>query len=161
MGLFNISLTLLFLLGLAMVHSSQAQNTRQDYLDAHNAARAAVGVGPMTWDDKVAAFAQNYANQRIGDCNMVHSTNRPYGENLAAGSGDFTGRAAVNMWVGEKANYNHNSNSCVGGECLHYTQVVWRNSVRLGCARVKCNNGWWFVSCNYDPPGNYVGQRPY
>ncbi|CAI0421922.1 unnamed protein product, partial [Linum tenue] len=39
--------------------------------------------------------------------------------------------------------------------------VVWRNSVRLGCARVQCANGWWFVTCSYDPPGNYVGQRPY
>ncbi|KAA8536307.1 hypothetical protein F0562_028785 [Nyssa sinensis] len=161
MGWFKISVALVCLVGLAMVHSSHAQNSPQDYLDAHNAARAAVGVGPMTWDNKVAAFAQNYAKSRIGDCKLVHSTNRPYGENLAAGSGDFTGRAAVNLWVAERPNYKYNSNSCVGGECLHYTQVVWRKSVRLGCARVRCNNGWWFVSCNYDPPGNYVGQRPY
>ncbi|CAN0908935.1 Basic form of pathogenesis-related protein 1 [Linum grandiflorum] len=35
------------------------------------------------------------------------------------------------------------------------------NSVRLGCARAQCSNGWWFVTCNYDPPGNYIGQRPY
>ncbi|KAK9904643.1 hypothetical protein M0R45_000535 [Rubus argutus] len=28
-------------------------------------------------------------------------------------------------------------------------------------ARVQCSNLWWFVTCNYDPPGNYIGQRPY
>ncbi|KAB1208614.1 Pathogenesis-related leaf protein 6 [Morella rubra] len=101
-----------------------------------------------------------YANSRIADCNLVHSTGS-YGENLAKGTGSFSGKAAVNLWVAEKPNYVYSSNSCVGGECLHYTQVVWRNSARLGCSRVLCNNGWWFVTCNYNPPGNYEGQRPY
>lgn len=141
---------------------SGAQNSPQDYLNAHNAARAQVGVANITWDNTVATYALNYANSRISDCNLVHS-NGPYGENLAKGSGSFTGVIAVNLWVNEKQYYDHNSNSCVGGgQCLHYTQVVWSNSVRLGCARVQCtNNGWWFVTCNYDPPGNYVGQSPY
>nr|BAW35445.1 PR-1-like protein [Sarracenia purpurea subsp. venosa] len=154
------SLAILCLVSLTLVNFSRAQNLPQDYVNAHNAARAQVGVGPISWDNNVAAYAQSYANSRIGDCNLVHSGG-PYGENLAKGSGSFTGTAAVNLWIGEKSHYNYNSNSCVGGECLHYTQVVWNNSNRLGCARVRCNNGWWFISCNYDPPGNYVGQRPY
>ncbi|KAL6219095.1 hypothetical protein ACLB2K_012301 [Fragaria x ananassa] len=110
----------------------------------------------------VAAYAQNYANSRIADCNLVHSGG-PYGENLAKGSSSaLTGTAAVNLWVAEKPYYNYTSNSCTGGQqCLHYTQVVWANSIRLGCARVQCTNTWWFVTCNYDPPGNYVGQLPY
>ncbi|KNA21092.1 hypothetical protein SOVF_046430 [Spinacia oleracea] len=141
-----------------------AQNSPQDYVNAHNAARAAVGVGNIQWDNQVAAFAQQYANQRKGDCAMRHSGGGgKYGENLAAGSGAFmTGTAAVQMWVNEKADYNYNSNTCAPNKvCGHYTQVVWRNSVRVGCARVQCNNGWFFVTCNYDPPGNYVGQKPY
>ncbi|CAA6657659.1 unnamed protein product [Spirodela intermedia] len=39
--------------------------------------------------------------------------------------------------------------------------MVWRNSVRVGCARVRCGNGSFFVTCNYDPPGNVGGKRPY
>ncbi|WCJ33869.1 pathogenesis-related gene 1 [Euphorbia peplus] len=68
----------------------------------------------------------------IGSCNLVHS-NGPYGENLAKGSSSsFSGTAAVNLWVQEKQYYNYTSNSCIGGnQCLHYTQVVWCNSVRL------------------------------
>ena len=85
----------------------------------------------------------------------------PFGENIAWGSGDLKGTDAVNMWVDEKPNYDYNSNSCVGGECLHYTQVVWLNSVGLGCAKVQCNSGGTFIGCNYDPPGNYVGEKPY
>ena len=151
---------LVCLVSLALVHPSHAQNSPQDYLNAHNAARSQVTVANIIWDNTVAAYALNYSNSRISNCNLVHS-NGPYGENLAKGSGSFTGTAAVNLWVAEKPYYDTASNSCVGGQCLHYTQVVWRNSVRVGCARVKCANGWWFVSCNYDPPGNYIDERPY
>ncbi|PIN16206.1 Defense-related protein containing SCP domain [Handroanthus impetiginosus] len=158
---FSLPILLLFIVLTTLQSACQAQNSQQDYVDAHNAARAQVGVGPIAWDETVAAFAQSYVNSRLGDCNLVHSQNKQYGENLVSGVGDFTGQAAVNLWVAEKGNYDYNSNSCVGGECLHYTQVVWSTSVRLGCARAQCNNGWWFISCNYAPPGNIAGQHPY
>ena len=155
------SLALACFMVLALVLPSHAQNSPQDFLNAHNTARAAVGVGPMTWDNTVAAYAQNYANQRIRDCKLVHSGGR-YGENIAWGSADLSGTAAVRMWVDEKANYDYASNTCAPGKvCGHYTQVVWRNSVRLGCAKVRCNNGGTFIGCNYDPPGNFNGQKPY
>ncbi|XP_028777935.1 pathogenesis-related protein 1-like [Neltuma alba] len=134
-----------------------AQDSPRDYVNAHNAARSQVGVPNIVWDDTVAAYARNYANQRKANCQLVHSRGR-YGENLA---GSMTGTDAVKLWVDEKAKYDHNSNSCVGGECRHYTQVVWKNSIRVGCAKVRCNNGGTFIGCNYDPPGNYEGQRPY
>ncbi|XP_004289699.1 PREDICTED: pathogenesis-related protein 1-like [Fragaria vesca subsp. vesca] len=154
-------LSLISLVALALLHSTHAQNSPQDYLNAHNSARAAVGVGGLTWDPNLAAYAQRYANSHYGDCNLVHS-NGPYGENLAKSSGDLSGTSAVNLWVGEKAYYNYNSNTCASGRvCGHYTQVVWRKSVRVGCARVKCMNGGTFIGCNYDPRGNYVGQKPY
>ncbi|KAL3621049.1 hypothetical protein CASFOL_035961 [Castilleja foliolosa] len=161
----NLSLHILFFIALTMSlqHSCLGQNSPQDYLNAHNAARAQVGVGPMTWDNDLEGFAQNYVNSRLRDCFVVHSINRPvpYGENLAKGGGGFNGRAAVDQWVWQRYNYNHDTNLCFGGVCGDYTQVVWRNSVRLGCAGARCDNGLWFVSCNYSPPGNFIGQRPY
>ncbi|EXB37195.1 hypothetical protein L484_013560 [Morus notabilis] len=164
MALSRISLALIMcILGLGVTESCCAQNTPQDFLTPHNRARAEVGVGPMTWDDSVAAYAQRYANQRRGDCKLIHSSG-PYGENLAWSSGDLSAAGAVKMWVAEKSLYDHNSNKCVGKNpmgCLHYTQVVWRDSTRLGCAKVRCNSGGSFVICNYNPPGNYIGQWPY
>ena len=151
----------IFTLVLAVSKSCHAQDSPQDFLKPHNLARAEVGVGPLSWNHTVAAYAQGYANNRSVDCSLVHS-HGPYGENLAWSSGDLTGEEAVGLWVEEKANYSYRSNSCVGGECKHYTQVVWHDSAWLGCAKVKCdNNGGTFVTCNYDPPGNVIGQLPY
>ncbi|KAL7206285.1 hypothetical protein ACSBR2_019067 [Camellia fascicularis] len=87
----------------------------------------------MTWDNNLATYAQNYANSRMGDCNLFHSGG-PYGESFAESSSSFTSTDGMNLWVEEKPYYDYNSNSCVGAkQCLHYTQVVWNNSVRLGC----------------------------
>ncbi|KAL2537211.1 CAP superfamily protein [Forsythia ovata] len=157
---FNITILIFSLINLTLTLPCIAQNSPQDFLSTHNEARAQVGVPPLVWNDTVAAYALNYANERRADCELEHSQG-PYGENLAEGWGKLAAGDAVSMWVGERSCYEYDSNSCVDGECLHYTQVVWRDSVHLGCARVQCSNGWLFVICNYDPPGNYIGQRPY
>ncbi|XP_022899518.1 pathogenesis-related protein 1A-like [Olea europaea var. sylvestris] len=162
MALLKIFFFLLCFIMLSLLVPSHAQNSNQDYVNAHNTPRGQVGVGVVTWNTTLETYAQNYANQRKGDCNLVHSYG-PYGENLAKGSASsFTGTAAVNLWVAEKQYYNYGSNTCATGQqCGHYTQVVWRDSVRIGCARVSCNNGWYYVICSYDPPGNWQGEWPY
>lgn len=64
MGISKISLAIICVLGLAVLHLSCAQNTQQDYINAHNTARNQAGLGPIKWDANLAAYAQNYANQR-------------------------------------------------------------------------------------------------
>ncbi|KAG5625304.1 hypothetical protein H5410_010522 [Solanum commersonii] len=107
----------------------------------------------------ILAFVLPYCHAQNSQTDYLNTHNSARSQ----GSGSFmTGTAAVNLWVGENPYYDYNSNSCTGGkECRHYTQVVWKNSIQLGRARVQCTNGWWFVTCNYNPPGNYIGQRPY
>ncbi|CAL5358163.1 pathogenesis-related leaf protein 6-like [Camellia sinensis] len=162
MALSKISLAIVSFVALTMARLSQAQSSPQDFLAAHNAARAQIRVKPLTWNNTVAAYAENYAKLRSADCNLEHS-NGPYGENIAESSGELTAVHAVKLWVDEKPKYSYGLNACIGeaAGCLHYTQVVWRNTAQIGCARVQCQNKWWFVTCNYYPPGNYVGQRPY
>jgi pathogenesis-related protein 1 len=83
------------------------------------------------------------------------------GENLYWGSNaDFTAANAVRSWVSENQWYDHSSNSCLtsaGKSCGHYTQVVWRPSTKIGCARVVYNNGATSIRCNYSPQGNFNG----
>ena len=48
--------------------------------------------------------------------------------------------------------------------CGHYTQVVWRNTTEIGCGVATCKEGaltWDIWICNYAPPGNIAGQKPY
>lgn len=146
---------------LVITNSVRGQDTPQDIVDAHNAAREEVGVQPIEWDDEVAKYAHEYAEKRAIDCGLVHSTG-PYGENIAMMSlGDLTGVNAVKLWIDEKPMYDVESNTCVGGECRHYTQVVWSDTTYVGCAKVNCSNGGTFITCNYDPPGNYIDRRPF
>ncbi|KAL6219100.1 hypothetical protein ACLB2K_012306 [Fragaria x ananassa] len=152
MELYKMSFALISLtaaISLALLHSIHAQDSPQDYLDAHNAARAAVGVAPLTWDDQVARFAQDYANTHVDDCQAVHS-NGQYGENLAMGFGDLSGTDAVNLWIGEQADYDYNFNTCAAGcEFIHHKAfstlpILLRRSLlrqvpemegKMGCGR--------------------------
>ncbi|BFG15659.1 hypothetical protein CerSpe_019330 [Prunus speciosa] len=153
----SLALLLICLVGLA-----RAQDAPDDFVKPHNAARAAVGLDPLTWNESLADSAKNYANQRGGDCNLVHS-NSSFGENLAnSTAGDYTATLAVDLWVAEKADYDYNTNTCAPEkQCGHYTQVVWRDTRFVGCAKVPCANGGSYFICHYDPTGNYVGEKPY
>ncbi|KAK4259933.1 hypothetical protein QN277_006211 [Acacia crassicarpa] len=143
-----------------LTFSAYAQDSPQDYVDVHNAARGEVGVPAIVWDAEVAEYAQNYANVRKADCQLTNS-NGEYGELLQRSEEDMSGADAMKTWVAQKAYYDYNTNTCVGGKCFYYTQMVWRNTIRLGCAKVRCNNGGTFIICNYDPAGNVPGERPY
>ncbi len=135
---------------------------------AHNAARAAVTppasspIPPLAWSGALAKVAQDYANK----CIWGHSKNQ-YGENLYASTNSSAPKQVVDSWVSEVADYNYGSNSC-SKVCGHYTQVVWAKSARVGCAKKTCTTGspfgggsWENWVCNYDPPGNFSGQKPY
>ncbi|XP_073157956.1 pathogenesis-related protein PR-1 [Henckelia pumila] len=158
---------LILLLMIITINRTKAVVTPQSYiqqfLGPQNAARAVLRLPPLVWDAKLANYAAWYANQRRVDCALQHS-NGPYGENIFWGSGNaWTPVQASNAWVAERQGYKYRSNSCAYGmECGHYTQIVWRDTTRIGCARVVCHGGRGvFMTCNYDPPGNYIGEKPY
>ncbi|WOK92121.1 hypothetical protein Cni_G00812 [Canna indica] len=160
-------LPLLFLLLAAFLLFHQAgARTRpalaNQLLRSHNKARAAVGLPPLAWDGRLVRYAQSYAAQRRRDCALVHSGG-PYGENIFWGSGArWRPAQAAAAWVDERRWYHYRSNSCSGRECGHYTQIVWRSTAKLGCAMVHCaGRRGVFLVCEYDPPGNYIGERPY
>lgn len=141
-------------------------------LELHNCMRSQVSpaaappLAPLSWSVSVAASAQAWAD----NCQFMHQSGQFFGENLAAFSGGAgTALQATQLWIDERVDYDYASNTCTGPVCGHYTQVVWRATTQLGCGRTVCNTGspfggagtWTFVVCRYDPPGNFVGQRPY
>ncbi|KAJ1698628.1 hypothetical protein LUZ63_007140 [Rhynchospora breviuscula] len=134
---------------------------RISFLAQHNLARKQLGIPSLVWDEAVANYSQKYAELRRSDCKLIHS-HGDYGENLFWGSGDcWTVKQIVQAWLIEMKDYDYPTNTC-RKVCGHYTQIVWRNTKRLGCAVVICDDDQGtFAICNYDPPGNYVGMWPY
>ncbi len=129
-------------------------------LAAHNAVRSRVGLKPLEWSDDLAAFAQQWADYLASNGKFFHRRKSPYGENLFEISGGGASPAqVVNDWASEARDYQYSTNTC-RKVCGHYTQIVWRNTKRVGCAvaRRKRTEVW---VCNYDPPGNWIGKRPY
>ncbi len=45
-------------------------------------------------------------------------------------------------------------------DVAHYTQIVWRNTQRIGCAMASTATDDYLV-CRYSPAGNVVGQRAF
>lgn len=152
-------------------------------LAAHNDWRAKDGVPAMSWSPKLEQQAEQWANHLKDElaCRMKHSGP---GENLywaspkkSASKKDAAGNwiwenslqavtpaDVVASWGSEKTWYDYATNSCnapKGKACGHYTQVVWKNSVEVGCAKAVCGDFSQVWVCNYAPPGNYVGQKPF
>lgn len=140
------------------------------FVAAHNAVRADAlpapdpPLPPLSFDAELARTAQDWSTR----CVFEHSTSG-LGENLAIFSGaDSSPDDVVDIWASERDFYDYDTNECAAGEqCGHYTQIVWRETERVGCGVSTCNfselggaEGSFWV-CNYDPPGNFVGEHPY
>ncbi|BBM97867.1 pathogenesis-related protein 1 [Marchantia polymorpha subsp. ruderalis] len=136
---------------------------QSDWLNPHNTARSEVGVQNLTWSSTVASFASQWANDLASQGGALqHRSKNPYGENIYWASWRTNASDAVKSWVSEKDYYSYLSNTCEDGQqCGHYTQVLWNNTLELGCASAPCPDGGTISVCNYNPPGNYVSERPF
>jgi pathogenesis-related protein 1 len=146
-----------------------------DMVAAHNRWRQEAGVPEVRWSPPLAATAQKWADhlKQHQGCNPSHSAARGLGENLywaspirhfsgAAKPQAVTAATVTDSWGSEKQHYDHAGNTCAAGKmCGHYTQVVWRTTTEIGCAKAVCGDHSQVWVCNYTPPGNWRGQRPF
>ncbi|XP_010547472.1 PREDICTED: STS14 protein-like [Tarenaya hassleriana] len=138
----------------------------KEFLEAHNEARAAVGVAALRWSQALATAVSRVARYQRNQkrCEFASLNPGKYGANQLWAKGmDVAPRLAVETWVKEKQFYDYRTNTCGGNHsCGVYKQVVWRNSKELGCAQATCPNDSTILTiCFYNPPGNIVGQKPY
>jgi uncharacterized protein YkwD len=133
-------------------------------VEAHNVWRRNVGMPDIRWSSEVAIVAQEWANElKSRGCFLEHNPNRSgYGENIFWSMGySPTPTDVVDAWGNEIIYYDYATNSCQPGQiCGHYTQVVWHSTEEVGCSKASCGSEEVWV-CNYNPSGNWIGQKPY
>ncbi len=148
--------------------SNMNEDEVQKLLREHNRVRSDVDVEPVVWSSAIAEHAQEWADHLADtDCRMKH---RPktgewsgsYGENLFIGTAGYYGVVdAVEGWESEKKFYKGGPISRSNFQQVgHYTQMVWSDTSEIGCGKAECE-GKVIIVCNYDPPGNVLGRKPY
>jgi pathogenesis-related protein 1 len=131
----------------------------REMLAAHNAIRAKAKLPPLQWSSELAAYSKRWANTLQAKNLSIHNSSSPYGENIFVTGAGATPSIVVGGWASESRNYDYRTNSC-SGDCGHYTQIVWRDTRRVGCAVMhNARRSVWV--CSYDPPGNYRNIWPY
>ncbi|MCI5224143.1 MAG: SCP-like extracellular, partial [Candidatus Electrothrix sp. AR4] len=73
---------------------------------------------------------------------------------------NITAQNVVDAWGNEITDYDYSDNSC-HSVCGHYTQVVWKTTMEVGCGMATCNDKSQIWVCQYTPQGNMVGEKPY
>ncbi|MED6189459.1 hypothetical protein PIB30_096187 [Stylosanthes scabra] len=146
-----------------------------EFLHAHNWVRSKYNLPLYTWDEDLESVARKYLMERYDDCKVIHS-NYAYGENLFWGKKlHWTPSDIVYFWYTEKDWYDFEKGTCflppsssstrqnrLPKICGHFTQIIWRDSLRVGCGLQHCNdrNAGMLIVCEYDPPGNYANENP-
>ena len=159
-------ITCIFYFGLIKSQSVRviySHSDRQKILSAHNQERRLVGNQDLTWDYELEEFAADWASTLSSrGSGLSHRPNNNYGENCYwSSTSSVTPDAAILAFNEEKEMYNYGPVSYQNFNGTgHYTQVVWYRTTKVGCAAVSGSSGTYVV-CNYDPPGNLIGDYPY
>lgn len=136
-------------------------------LKVHNDERALVGQAKLTWDPALAAAAGVWAKHLVEDkgASLVHDK---VPENLVGGpyGAHMTGTALAQLWVAEKRFFRDNetfpdvSATCNWFDVGHYSQMVWANTTKVGCAAYTKGVARILV-CRYAGPGNVSSEEVY
>ena len=138
-------------------------------LRLHNEAREEVGTPDLVLDEELNKQALAYAEELARTGRFEHSdrdTREGQGENLWAGTAmAFSFEDMVSAWIEEKEFYVHMafpyvSNTGRWQDVGHYTQIIWKDTTRLGCG-IATDGDRDYLVCRYAPPGNVSGQFAY
>ncbi|WP_183029959.1 CAP domain-containing protein [Altericroceibacterium spongiae] len=136
-------------------------------LSEHNSERDWLGLHPLSWSDKLAYEAWQWAEQLAKEGRMRHSTSRQRGgtgENLWAGTiGYYRISDAVRDFIKEKQYFIPGVFPDIAStgrwqDVGHYTQIIWPETQQVGCGMAR-GRSYDFLVCRYWPAGNIIGQR--
>jgi hypothetical protein len=138
-------------------------------LAAHNRERSSAGIAPLAWDPALAAEAARWGKTLAAAGAFEHADtgdDDPEGENLWAGTkGAYAPEEMIEGWIEEKkffrpGRFPDNSRTGEYEDVGHYTQLMWRDTDRVGCALAAGAEEEVLV-CRYRTAGNVVGEVPF
>ncbi|KAK3996241.1 CAP domain-containing protein [Cladorrhinum sp. PSN332] len=161
------------------VEAAQPSDYPSTALFHHNQHRFNHSAGALDWDQNLASSAATLAAR----CKFAHDTSiggGGYGQNLAMwgsssgaaafGASNSVARAVTDGWYNNEvedfatSDYGKpNPDMTNFKKWGHFSQVVWKDSERVGCASQLCPAGTasdfesWYTVCNYAPVGNMGG----
>ena len=157
---------------------SQLTEDQIKALKLHNEARKEVGSPPLVWSEKLEKQALLYAKilaRKDNKQNMKHSQTND-GENMTYSysaesingvvTPTFSSTPLTDASVGwyEEINdyrYSKIKKIRIGRPVGHYTQMVWKNTKKVGIAYAVSKKGSVYVVARYFPAGNIIGKHPY
>lgn len=139
-------------------------------VSSHNGYRARHRSPGLSWNDQMAVRARSHADSCVWE-HHSRGSSVEIGQNLYAETPSSPDnriainnalRNAVSAWYDEERFYNYNDATCNGGQCYHFTQLIWASTRNVACGVSMCNNGlqnigngpWIYVVCDYNSPGN-------
>lgn len=145
---------------------SRGRDTSARLLAMHNVERARMNIPPLLWDPRLAAGAASYGPTLVRLGYLQHSPRnvRPgQRENLWMGTrGAFSPEQMVGSWIAERREFRPGifpnvSRTGNWQDVAHYTQLIARETTRVGCA-IQPAGQWDYLICRYSPPGNVDGR---
>ncbi|MFF0863965.1 CAP family protein [Nonomuraea sp. NPDC003560] len=139
-------------------------------LNEANAYRAKHHAPPMEMDAKLVEYAKERASSRseyaklsAGHDGLRDTTGENIFWGMSSGSTPKTAGDAVTAWYNEIADYNWANPPGDPAKTGHFSQLVWKDSRRVGAARVAGQGPDGFetyIVFVFENPGNYEGEYP-
>ena len=133
----------------------------KDALNRHNYYRALHQADDLVRDSTLEKIALENAEYMIQTKTIKffdsEYENNPIGQNFNITLKSVPNGAEVtDNWYSKVSNYDF-SRSGYSSQASEFTQVVWKNTKKIGCA-YACESILCFAICLYYPCGNYIGQ---
>merc|ERR1712241_139115 len=132
-----------------------------DMLKQHNDYRAKHNADPLTIDQGLMDKAQAWADELVANNNFAHNPNKDmngetWGENIyMASGGEASAIDATRSWYCEVDDYYNTINKWQNSPAIgHFTQVVWKDSHKVGFGIATGSDGMTRVVAQYQPCGN-------
>lgn len=135
----------------------------EEALKQHNKLRNNHHAGNLIIEEELQNYAQNFAEELANKNEEYHSQceldGKIIGENIFVcdNNNNITGVKMTNDFYNEIKNYDFNKGECVIN-ASRFTQLVWKNSKKVGFGIATSKSGKIYVVVNYYPAGNNLGE---